>query len=181
MKRGNFADLRLGKPPQLTEANDEATAGAVALVILQNPLEKDSSVLIGKVMRTLMGRGNPALAGKLIEQAVALPHRMSTNCRSCGADILWVWSIRHKKMPVDAEPSERGNLILTDAPGGGSMAVRARDGDRELYTSHFATCPNAKAHRKPRVREVTRGTCRLCGATDCRWVDPTHTLCSSCA
>lgn len=44
------------------------------------------------------------------------------SCLSCGAAIWWIVTERGKKMPLDA------------------------DG-----TSHFATCPNAASHRKPRV------------------------------
>jgi hypothetical protein len=44
------------------------------------------------------------------------------SCRSCGASIYWILTASGKRMPVD--------------PDG---------------TSHFATCPNAAHHRKPRL------------------------------
>lgn len=46
-------------------------------------------------------------------------------CRSCGAPILWCVTEKGKKMPVDVPT------------------------DDEPTTSHFATCPNAEAWRKP--------------------------------
>lgn len=44
-------------------------------------------------------------------------------CNSCGADIVWIVTAAGKRMPVDARTHE----------------------------SHFATCPNAAHHRKPRA------------------------------
>ena len=50
-------------------------------------------------------------------------------------------------MPVDAEPSVSGNLVIEDGlvrivPPGGLYDAHTR------YTSHFATCPQAQQHRK---------------------------------
>lgn len=59
-------------------------------------------------------------------------------------------------MPVDAEPTLDGNLELgvANAPTLGvvylSLEQRDRPATRPRYTSHFATCPNAKKHRKAR-------------------------------
>lgn len=47
------------------------------------------------------------------------------NCRSCGAEIEWKKTAAGKLMPVDKDTGE----------------------------SHFATCPNAASHRKPRQKE----------------------------
>ncbi len=46
-------------------------------------------------------------------------------CRSCGAEIFWVELPSGRKGPYDADPT-------------GDVA------------SHFATCPNANQHRKPK-------------------------------
>jgi hypothetical protein len=58
-------------------------------------------------------------------------------------------------MPIDAEPAEDGNIIVSGTVTGedtpfvtvlspkGALAV---GGPR--YTSHFATCPNADSHRR---------------------------------
>ncbi len=74
-------------------------------------------------------------------------------------------------MPIDAEPvASGGNIAFIDEPAsdgahqlgvepGGDGAwqypVRVRLVKRDevgTHTSHFATCPNAAAHRKPRAQ-----------------------------
>jgi hypothetical protein len=71
------------------------------------------------------------------------------NCRSCGAAIIWAVTETGKRMPVDAIPSDAGNILLADG-----IAVIAKNddtaADNELHTSHFATCPHAAQHRKAR-------------------------------
>lgn len=57
-------------------------------------------------------------------------------------------------MPLDAEPHPEGNITLGYIGGeevaivvtGAERAAVQIDG-RELYRSHFATCPNADQHR----------------------------------
>jgi len=57
-----------------------------------------------------------------------------------------------KANPLDVEPSKRGNVrLLPD----GMAEVLDRDtaqqtvvSGADLYISHFATCPDAAAHRK---------------------------------
>lgn len=57
-----------------------------------------------------------------------------SNCRTCNAPIVWLKTQDGKNMPTDAE---------TVDPGDGKW-------DNEKHTSHFATCPQANEHRKPR-------------------------------
>lgn len=64
------------------------------------------------------------------------------SCRSCGASILWVETSTGKRMPLDFDPERR---FVIEA---GAEQMRARL--RNTYVSHFATCPNADQHRKPR-------------------------------
>ena len=78
-------------------------------------------------------------------------------CKSCGAKILWVKSFSsHKMMPIDAEATKEGNIALVEREGeetvfhvisGSSLLKSQREGKR-LHTSHFATCPDAKRHRR---------------------------------
>ena len=81
-------------------------------------------------------------------------------CRSCGAAIVWL-EIRPggRRMPVDAEPSAKGNVIadLTQAvgvviPAAALAQVKADTPDEPLYVSHFATCPDADAWRETQPR-----------------------------
>ncbi len=68
-------------------------------------------------------------------------------CRSCGAAILWCKTEKGKAMPVDAEPSENGNLIIS-----GEICTVVKPSEVlpgiPLFTSHFATCKQAASWRK---------------------------------
>lgn len=77
-------------------------------------------------------------------------------CKSCNAEIVWARTDRGRRMPL--ERADDGNIVLRDVdrvrfirdgrvqyPGG---AAELR-GDERRYVSHFATCPQAAAHRKP--------------------------------
>ena len=81
-----------------------------------------------------------------------------SRCRSCGAPILWaITGKASKPMPVDAEPSPDGNLVLTE-DGAQSRAIVldkiqlrfARERGEALHCSHFATCPEASDWRRKR-------------------------------
>lgn len=79
---------------------------------------------------------------------------MST-CKSCGAEIRWVKTMAGKNMPMDTEPT-KGFVIVhagdggwkLEGDGGGYSHSEATARQVEVYTSHFATCPNADEHRK---------------------------------
>lgn len=62
------------------------------------------------------------------------------NCRSCSARVLWVSTPDGKRMPLDADPVRR---IVIDAAQGETMVGRVRN----VYTSHFETCPHADRWR----------------------------------
>jgi hypothetical protein len=82
---------------------------------------------------------------------------MST-CRSCGAGIVWAVTAKGKRMPVDAEPHPDGNVTtVPNGAGRGTLLALVHppgqqplDADEPRYRSHFATCPQAAAHRHPR-------------------------------
>lgn len=59
------------------------------------------------------------------------------HCRSCGAKIIWLKTKAGKAMPVDS-----ATITESDA----APQYDATQG----HISHFATCPNAAKHRKPR-------------------------------
>lgn len=79
-------------------------------------------------------------------------------CKSCGAEILWIKMASGKSMPVDAKPisyrtmhpGTKGFNVMTLVTKDGRVAKGVFDpsSDKIGYTSHFATCPNANAHRK---------------------------------
>lgn len=58
-------------------------------------------------------------------------------------------------MPVDADPSPDGTVLLTPRPGFGPLAQVLPPGDSlfdvmELRKSHFASCPRADEFRRSR-------------------------------
>lgn len=80
-------------------------------------------------------------------------------CRSCGAHILWVKTEAGRAIPLDPDPTEAGNVIIsveTDrevAHVETAVEKAARlecpiPAGRLAFTSHFATCPQAQAWRK---------------------------------
>lgn len=77
------------------------------------------------------------------------------NCRSCGAEIKFIQLKSGKWNPVD--PAKRtfvkdeGDEILVTEAGEvvhGRFASVEEGANGVGYISHFATCPNANAHRK---------------------------------
>lgn len=77
------------------------------------------------------------------------------HCKSCGAPIYWAESSSGTPIPIDAEPTERGNITLTVNSIGRLRAkvwwvtheIPAKfDGKRR--ESHFVTCPEADRWRK---------------------------------
>lgn len=79
--------------------------------------------------------------------------RARNHCRSCGAPMVWVLTRSGGHMPLDPEPSPRGNIVLELGPNDQTVS-RVLRADEEpasgqlRWLSHFATCPNAKEHRR---------------------------------
>lgn len=78
-------------------------------------------------------------------------------CDSCAAPILWATTSKGVAMPIDAEPSDDGNVLLAvqtaalvAAVLGVNQAAGARDNKVRLHRSHFQSCPDADRHRKSR-------------------------------
>ncbi len=80
--------------------------------------------------------------------------RRINKCTACHAPIVWATTSTGKAMPVDAEPTENGNLFLMPTVDRRWLAIVLGKVDgatapRERYTSHFATCTEAARFRKP--------------------------------
>jgi hypothetical protein len=76
-------------------------------------------------------------------------------CRSCGARVLWVRTMRGKRMPLDADHAPLGPYVIVKHVDGGDVAVMVTPSSvdiyahiKQRYTSHFSTCPNAKDWRR---------------------------------
>ena len=71
---------------------------------------------------------------------------MTDRCRSCKASIVWAITEKGHRIPLDAEPTVAGNLVIVD---GVARPPRIDDDVPFLqWVSHFATCPHADQHRK---------------------------------
>lgn len=68
------------------------------------------------------------------EDTTEAHERRIMRCRSCHARIIWFKTDAGKNMPVDADTVEADDDEL----------------DLERHVSHFATCPQADQHRRPR-------------------------------
>jgi hypothetical protein len=81
---------------------------------------------------------------------------VTVSCRSCRAPVRWAFTVHGKRIPVDPEPVDGGNLVLHEDPNGGAptaevvpAGAQLLDGDDgRRYVSHFVTCPNADQHRR---------------------------------
>ena len=67
-----------------------------------------------------------------------------SKCKSCGAEVIWIVTPKGKAMPLDAKGE---NLWLIDGGGAGEANTTARP--VQVRKSHFATCPDGDAWRKP--------------------------------
>jgi hypothetical protein len=86
------------------------------------------------------------------------PPGTPSTCRSCGAAVVWATMIPSGKAnPLDATPTPGGNtfawvvgdkLEAENAARKTERVQRAIERNQNRYTSHFATCPNAKEHRR---------------------------------
>src|SRR5262249_13148221 len=67
-------------------------------------------------------------------------------CRSCGASIVWAFTASGKRMPVDADPDERGNLEIRSEEG--TMFVDVVEPGAGTHRPHFATCPESNSWQR---------------------------------
>lgn len=76
-------------------------------------------------------------------------------CRSCSARVVWIRTQSGKRMPLDADPSPKGDFVIVKHIDGGTLAVLVTPKTvefyhdiKERYLSHFATCPDAGKWRR---------------------------------
>ena len=80
-----------------------------------------------------------------------------TRCRSCNADLLWGLTVKGRRLPLNATPTEDGTVVLAEeGPGTYEKPTRCHvlgagaSSDLPRYTSHFATCTDAARYRHHR-------------------------------
>lgn len=74
-------------------------------------------------------------------------------CKSCSAPIIWAKTAKGKAMPLDAEPSAKGNIALADGVAvylTKDALAQAAGWGTPLFLSHFVSCPQAARHRRPK-------------------------------
>lgn len=72
-------------------------------------------------------------------------------CRSCGEPVIWTKTERQlRSMPVNAEPTPEGNIVVLPGQISRVLPVADRFGRTDLRTSHFVTCPQAGKWRTRR-------------------------------
>ena len=71
-------------------------------------------------------------------------------CRTCGAPIRWHYTTGGRRIPIDTQPVDDGNIVLrgNTAHVVGDETQIPRGEPR--YVSHFVMCPDADTHRRPR-------------------------------
>lgn len=79
-------------------------------------------------------------------------------CRSCGRAVIWAVTAKGKRIPLDAEPNVRGNIIVKETQaivnGHAETQLAAEqvaplfDAKQSRYMPHHATCPDAKKWRR---------------------------------
>lgn len=80
---------------------------------------------------------------------------MPAACRSCRAPVTWAITDLGNRIPLDLTPVADGNIVVIGHQAG-TTVVRVVTIDEPApagaprYVSHFATCPNADAHRRGR-------------------------------
>lgn len=86
-------------------------------------------------------------------------------CTACGAVIRWVITIGDRRMPLDVDAHEDGNVVPVVVDGG---LIRARvltgaelPAQQTAYRAHFVTCPQASEFRRRKTATTPR--CHGCG------------------
>jgi hypothetical protein len=85
---------------------------------------------------------------------------MTARCRSCNASIIWTITTNGKRMPIDAEPVEDGNVMVDEFSNANYLSAEQRQiyiaKGGKLFKSHFATCQFAETHRRRSVVDAMR-------------------------
>lgn len=96
-------------------------------------------------------------ANALADRAEAAVARAATRCDFCQRAIVWTRTVNSTAMPVDAEPTDGGNVLVTHDAGGLRATVLGTPAKREshrnagwlLRVTHKLTCPFADEWSRP--------------------------------
>lgn len=74
-------------------------------------------------------------------------------CRECGRPMIWTTTLKGKRMPVDADPTDSGTFGLFYEGDLTPLAVHVKNAtsrkgwNGKLYMPHHATCPQVAKFR----------------------------------
>jgi hypothetical protein len=72
-------------------------------------------------------------------------------CKSTGKPVRWLRTTTGQLLPINPEPAPDGNILLLPHERCRVVPVEDRAATvAPLFKTHFATCPNAAAHRSKR-------------------------------
>jgi hypothetical protein len=75
----------------------------------------------------------------------------NARCKACNGELLWTTTATGKLMPLDVAVDKEGNVYVEDGCGyvlSDESLNAAREANRPLHKSHFATCPEADRFRR---------------------------------
>lgn len=76
----------------------------------------------------------------------------TSTCKDCGQTIRWVFTEKLRRMALDPDPNERGNVVIvrSDFQGNEHCKVikKGEDATTALYMPHKATCPALHARQE---------------------------------
>jgi hypothetical protein len=106
---------------------------------------------------------------EIIPDPIELRGRFGRRCRNCQQWIMWAWTRDGERMPLDAQPSEHGNVIAYRDPANrnrllvtvyGATAAEPRRRLAQMrragwptYTHHRISCPKAEEWARTRGRK----------------------------
>jgi hypothetical protein len=68
-------------------------------------------------------------------------------CKSCGAEIMWIKTENLKASPLSVKSKIKRWVVPAEFSQGWESGVAIQV---DTYVSHFADCPDAAQHRKPK-------------------------------
>jgi hypothetical protein len=91
---------------------------------------------------------------------VAAPPAANGTCGTCRAPVVWASTVSGSTMPIDPGIDAAGNVAVTpgNPPRVRYLKTSEEPGAAEYpMLPHWATCPDAKQHRRPRDRAAAAG------------------------
>lgn len=103
---------------------------------------------------------------RAMDRAVRATGRgVAPRCSTCDQPIRWVTTVKGKRMSVDPLPHPMGNVVFAARTSRAVVDVVPKTDlpvSGVAFRPHFATCPQADLHRRPKQLPPPR--CSACGS-----------------